>query len=259
MAVLPFRRWIEACLTIPVYFTKLQIHHVRKPLRKGKNKGHSAAFLRGVFGQSARFVIELVKTGAFMRAYAVLTGILGFAISGTALAQQTMQTNSPNAYYAAPLYNAPMQTPYYAPSQAGGVPTYNNLAQPVPVEQLIAGKNAPSYNFNTGTQAYTGFGNNPLSNITSIGSLTPEQSRYMQAQADAAAAQRQNEYMASLQQQPNAQQQGIASALPTQFSSGFNNPFGTQPEKPVKVTRRVVYRERNDPLVTPPRLFNPDQ
>ena len=77
----------------------------------------------------------------------VSLAVLGLACAAMpAMAQQTT-TTSPQVVYAVPMYNASPNS-YYQPG-VGGSPVYNNgSAQPYAMNQMIAGKNAPSYNFN---------------------------------------------------------------------------------------------------------------
>ena len=187
----------------------------------------------------------------------VSVAMLGLMAAVPAMAQQT-NTNAPTAptgpmIYAVPVYNGMSGTPQY---QQGTPTFYNNAAQaPLPLNQLAAGKNAPSYNYNNSgqTPAYTGFtGNNPLSGMD-YANLTPEQRRYLDQQE--AARYQQQQYLQQQQQQQRAQQQlGQANSY---LGGGSLNPFAQPEQKPKQ--RRVVYNERNNPLVTPPRLFNPDQ
>jgi hypothetical protein len=182
--------------------------------------------------------------------------ILGLACAAMpAMAQQT--TTQPQVVYTVPMYNSSPNS-YYQPG-VGGSPIYNNSgAQPYAMNQMIAGKNAPSYNFNNNT-AYTGFTNtgNPLAGAD-LANLTPEQSRYIEQQR---LYRVQQEQQAFLQQQQAQQQQAWqqpqqqVNSYMQNLNQGYN-PFMEQ-EKPRQ--RRVVYKERNNPLVTPPRLFDPDQ
>jgi hypothetical protein len=180
--------------------------------------------------------------------------ILGLAVAAMpAMAQQT--TTQPQVVYSVPMYNSSPNS-YYQPG-VGGSPIYNNgSAQPYAMNQMIAGKNAPSYNFSNNT-AYTGFTNtgNPLAGAD-LANLTPEQSRYIEQQRLYRVQQEQQAFL----QQQQAQQQQQAWQQPqmntTQNLNQGYNPFMEQ-EKPRQ--RRVVYKERNNPLVTPPRLFDPDQ
>lgn len=155
--------------------------------------------------------------------------------------------------YMVPMYLAPNTAAYG--TQNGTTPVYNNAGQPLPLNQMVAGRDAPSYNYNN--NAYTGFNANPLSNITSVGSLTPQQSQMMAAQRDAQAAAYQNEYIAQLQR--NMAPPADATGSSAYQGSAFNQLYtGNQQQRP-PTKRRVSYNQRNNPLATPPRLFNPDQ
>ncbi len=198
-----------------------------------------------------------------MRRFVILAIAAAGALSFSA---QSMAQNT--NYYGAPNYNTGTGTTYYtnAPN-GGGAPIYNNgtNVQPLPMQQMIAGRNAPSYNFNNGNQAYTGFGanSNPMSGVTSIGSLTPQQDAYLRAQQQSQNAGSFGQFGNNTYQQQYYQQQQQAgnTAYQNNGFSGFtgNNPFGTTPTAGVPTQKRVVYKERNNPLVDPPRLFNPDQ
>lgn len=186
---------------------------------------------------------------------------LSLSVSAGAFAQNNNGTN----YYGAPIYNTGAGTTYYTSQSNGAAPIYNNGSnvQPLPMQQMIAGKNAPSYNFNSGSSAYTAFGSsNPMANVTSIGSLTPEQDAYIRAQNQTQAqggygAQQPFGYQQNQYQQPA--QNGASSYQGNAFSGLYNNPFGTTPVADIPTKKKVVYKERNNPLVDPPRLFNPDQ
>lgn len=199
-----------------------------------------------------------------MRLFATVA-ILGL-VSGMPAMAQTTTTNTgasnPQMIYAVPVYNAmPSGTQY----QQGSPTVYNNgTASPLPLQQMTAGKNAPSYNYN-GAAPYSGFntGGNPMAGAD-MSNLTPEQRRYIDAQT--AANYQQEQYMReqqnrqALQQQQQMlqqQQQPFAQTNSYLGTGNFNNPFAEPEQKPKQ--RRVVYNERNNPLVTPPRLFNPDQ
>jgi len=201
-----------------------------------------------------------MNLGGIMR-YRLFPALLGFAVCAAlpAAAQDNTQTNwqqQQQPVYAVPMYLSPNGSQQY--NTQGGVPVYNNNAQPLPVEQLIAGKNAPSYNYNN--NAYTGFGgSNPLSNVTSIGSLTPQQEAMVRAQRDAQAAAYQRDYLAGLGQQgttPVPTSTGSSGYQGEAFSQLYNGIGQEQQQAPVR--RRVVYREKNNPLTTPPRLFSID-
>lgn len=182
-----------------------------------------------------------------LKLYAICTGLM-MATAVPAMAQST------------PIYNTNTGGTPYTNTNTGST-IYNNGTNvpPIALNQIIAGKNAPSYTYGGGgVKPYNGFNSNPLAGVTSIGSLTPEQATYLQNQQNQAYAAEQ----ARLAQQAQQQQYGSANSSLYQgsnFSQLYSNPFGTQPEKTVPTKRRVVYKEANNPLVTPPRLFNPEQ
>lgn len=179
---------------------------------------------------------------------------MAFAMPAAMAQQTTTTTTQPQVVYAVPMYNASPNN-YYQNGVGNTAPVYNNAnAQPYAMNQMVAGKNAPSYNYSK-TNAYTGFTNtgDPLVGAD-FANLTPEQSRYIEQQRQFRLQQEQQAYLqqqGQFQQQPQQQAAGYMQGL----NQGYN-PF-VEPEKPKQ--RRVVYKERNNPLVTPPRLFNPEQ
>ncbi len=173
--------------------------------------------------------------------------VIGLLLAGSAPALAQNEQNSNYYGSAAPTYAAP--TGNYS---TNGVVYNSGSVTPLPMQQMIAGKNAPSYNYGTAQPYNSGYSGN-----TSIGSLTPEQAAAQRAQRDAQAQAYQQQYMASIQQQsmqPNAatpnQQQGA-------FAQMYNNMTGGQEQQP-PVKKRVVYNGRPSPLVEPPRLFKTD-
>lgn len=153
-----------------------------------------------------------------------------------------------------PYYNTTTQTPtYYNQTTNGTVPFYNNgnTTPALPIQQMVAGKDAPSYNYNSnnGVQPYN-FGA-----TSSSYSPQPTMTQEQQAAAYQQTLQAQLAAQQAAQQQLQQQQYGQANlqAL-TQYP---NSPFGTAPQAPKQ--RKVVYKELNNPLKDPPRLFNPDQ
>lgn len=172
--------------------------------------------------------------------------MLGLVVTLPASAQ-TMPfygtTGDSSAYHSVPMYNGMTGVPQY---QTGvyGAPFYNNASpMPLPLNQMTAGVNAPSYNYD-GAQPYTGFtGGDPMAGMD-YANLTSEQRGMIDQQAAARAMQEQAFYANQMAQQGQI--------------NGGNQMFGgNQEQEPVR--RRVVYKEKNNPLVTPPRLFNPDQ
>ena len=181
----------------------------------------------------------------------VSLAVFGLMVSSAlpAMAQQNSGTGT-SADYSVPMYND-AGAAYYN-NTTGTAPVYNSTARPLPLNQMVAGKNAPSYNYNK-TQPYNNFGGDPLAGAD-LSALSPEQARLIRAQRDANAQRAQAEYMATLQQQ----QQGGAANPYLQGAGQMYNQFA-QPTPKAPAKRRVVYKEKNNPLVTPPRLFNPDQ
>lgn len=161
-----------------------------------------------------------------LKKYAVLT-ILTVGISAPALAQQAQRP---------PLYNTAMPN-----------------AQ-------VAGRNAPSYNFDSPStpsiQPYTfnsGTNNNPYSQQQQGSAQYYLNELAKQEQATRAAQGNYGRPQAPLYGQiPNpAANTGYGNQM-------YGNQFMPQEQKkPVK--RRVVYKDRNNPLTEPTRLFNPDQ
>ncbi len=188
---------------------------------------------------------------------AVLFG-LALCAAAPVWAQNNTATTNP---YMVPLYNGAGSTAYS--TQNGQAPVYNNTGAPFPMEQMIAGKNAPSYNYNRANSRAQAsiYGGNYLSGGNG-GALTPQEAEAIRAQRNAQAQAYQAEYMASLQQQAamQAQQNGVNSSLyqGSQFSNLYSSSQGEGAvKKPTQ--RRVIYKEKNDPLVTPPPLFNLDR
>lgn len=192
-----------------------------------------------------------MRFGIFLTAVMVAGIAPAFAQNNTGTANPYGTTTTIQPYATPQLYVAPGGTPT-------ANPYFNTQAQPMPMEQMVAGRNAPSYNFGGDSNAYTGFGGGTGSGgYNSIGVMTPEQAQLFNRQREAAALAYQNEYLAGLQQQAQPQQQA---APMQQQQQNFAAPFmGGQQQAAPPVRRRVVYREMNNPLATPPRLFNPDQ
>jgi hypothetical protein len=190
--------------------------------------------------------------------FALSAAVLALIVSVSPALAQNQQGN---VQYV-PVYNAGNNPVYFAATPQGGTPVYNNTsAPPVPLKQMIAGKNAPSYvykdpsqvqpyNFQSGGNAYQ-----------PQGTMTPQEEAAIRAQ------QYQEQLMNSLGQ--NGQNMGGVSTeqsilagggAPIDFSTLTGGPFGnTQQQQARPTKKRVLYKERNNPLVTPPRLFNPDQ
>lgn len=179
-------------------------------------------------------------------------GLAAFA-SAPAMAQNNASTT--------PYYNTTSTTPtYYATTPTGAVPVYNNLnTTPImPMDQMVAGKNAPSYNYNnpTGVQPYN-FGTG-AGNVSGQAAMSAEQQAQMYQQQ--LLNQQQQQQYANGQTGPMgvSTTQGSLQNL-TQFA---NSPFGTNTQgtaAAVPKQRKVIYKELNNPLKEPARLFNPDQ
>ncbi len=183
-----------------------------------------------------------------------LAGFIGFWAAFSVLPFAEVSAQNTQTQYI-PLYNAtPSSQTYYAPTNNGSVPVYNNAANTpsLPLEQMVAGKNAPSYNYNQTTQPYT-FG----AGTSGPNAFTAEQEAQVQAQYQAQ-LQAQQQYINSLYQQNPAGGQPGAAAVANGLTGGI---FGTTPSDQAAAPkqRRLVYRERNNPLSAPPLLFNPDQ
>ncbi len=185
-------------------------------------------------------LLNSLKSGA-----AILGVTLAIAIPAFA------QTNAQNTqtYNAQPVYNA--------------APVYNSGAnvQPYSMQQAIAGKNAPSYNYNPNPQPYNfnATGNQNAYGSNAFGAMTPEQATMLRAQRDAQAQAYQAQYMEQLRAQQQGGVYSNSSAYQGNAFSQLYNSFGQKDEEKVPTKRRVVYREKNNPLIEPPRLFNPDQ
>lgn len=138
---------------------------------------------------------------------------------------------------------------------------YNSGAnrQILPLDQMVAGRNAPSYAYG-GNQQRTqanlygnggGFGN-------MSGALSPDQARQLRSQRDANAQAYQQQYMDSLRQQqqnnpyPNPQMAG------SQYQGSQFEQLYAENDEPKPVKRKVLYKQLKNPLKEPPRLFNTD-
>lgn len=141
-------------------------------------------------------------------------------------------------------------------TQSGsGVPIYNSGANPLPMEQMIAGKNAPSYNYNSNkVQPYNLGGTGSMSSGAGA-PLTPDQVAQMRANRNAQAQQYEQHYL----QQAQNQLQGVT-APDGYAAQGYNALYGgqqqQQQQRPTK--KRLLYKQGEDMMPTPPRLFNID-
>jgi len=156
-----------------------------------------------------------------------------------------------------------MNTNTGGPVTYGGsasAPVYNTNAMPITTQP---GRNAPSYTFNSGSTnaGNVPYGFDPRSFPTGGNSLSPQEAARLTAQRDAQAQLYEQDYLARLQAASDMQRNNLLlGQMQNLQNGGFINPLTGKPEeeeKPKK--RRVVYGERNNPLQTPPRLFNPDQ
>lgn len=181
-------------------------------------------------------------------------GLAGFVlcgVTGAALAQQ----NSGGSY----LYVPSTGNVGYAPQGAtGAIPFYNNTAQPLPMDQLVAGKNAPSYNYRNNTQPY-----NLSPQRGGDGTMTGAQFEQLRSGRDQRAQQYENEYLQRLADRDaalNGSGQGAAGTAQGYLNNAQSlyNGNGQKQDQP-KRKKRLVYREDANPLATPPRLFDPDQ
>lgn len=181
-------------------------------------------------------------------------GLAGFvlcSVAGGALAQQQQQGSV--------VYVPMTGVQGYQPNSNGAVPFYNNAAGPLPMDQLVAGKNAPSYSYRGQTRPY-----NLAPSNTGNDTMTQDQFLQMRSDRDKRAQQYENEYLQRLAdrdaaaggygQQAAASAQNYYSNAQTQYNNVMN-PQANQPKK----KKRLVYRQDANPLNAPPRLFNPDQ
>jgi hypothetical protein len=171
-------------------------------------------------------------------------GLAGFVLSsfgGTALAQ-----NSGGSF----LYVPSTGNVGYAPQgTTGAVPFYNNTAQPLPMDQMIAGKNAPSYSYRNEIKPYN------LGNQSSgDGTMSAEDFMRARSSRDQRAQQYENEYLQRLAAR-DAALNGNSQASAGQGYSASSSIQQAQPKR----KKRLVYREDANPLAAPPLLFNPDQ
>lgn len=143
----------------------------------------------------------------------------------------------------------------YYPS-ANTVPVYNSGASPLPMDQLIAGKNAPSYNFGSGSNNIQPYNMNGSAGSQGAGApLSPAQVAQMRANRDAQAQQYEQQYM-----QQAAQQAQNATSPDGYLGQAYNSVYGQpqqQQQRPTK--KRLLYKKNDDLMPIPPRLFNPDQ
>ena len=173
----------------------------------------------------------------------IMAGFVAF-MAVPAMAQTAYQTTNTGV----PIYVPSTTGQAYTTTQTGVTPFYNNTAQPLPLQQMVAGKNAPSYNFKNQVQPY----NLNTASMNSNGALTPDEVDRIRASRDAQAQAYQKQFLEQSAQ--NGQPQTIGGAM----GNAYNSLMPTQ-DKPKPTKKRLVYRESANPLSAPPRLFNPDQ
>lgn len=168
----------------------------------------------------------------------ILVAGLAVLTAGSAQAQTSYQATTPSTGYV------------YTGNQNTASPIYNTNSQPLPMQQMIKGKNSPSYNFKGSSQPYN-FGTRD----DKSGPMTVEEADRIRAMRDAQAAEYEKNLVARINAQnaaPNGQAGTNGYGDLRQFLPGAQQP---QPQR----KKRLVYREDADPLRIPPRLFNPDQ
>lgn len=186
-----------------------------------------------------------------MRFFHVL-GVAGLVLSGFSVPAMAQQSGKSGSYLYVPSTGA---TGYAPRGASGAVPFYNNTAQPLPMDQLVAGKNAPSYNYRNQVQPY-----NLGPQRGGEGTMTAEQFEQMRSSRDQRAQQYENEYLQRLADRDaalNTGNQQAGGAGQGTYASGTQAYNNVQPAP--KKKKRLVYREDANPLAAPPRLFNPDQ
>lgn len=168
-----------------------------------------------------------------------LAGIMSGGFAGAAFAQQG------GSNY---LYAPQTGSTGYATGTTGAVPFYNNTARPLPMDQMIAGKNAPSYTYKNQIQPYN-------LGTQSMGDGTMSAEDFMRARSsrDQRAQQYENEYLQRLAARDAALNNPATGQAGAQAYNG-----GGQQAQP-KRKKRLVYREDANPLAAPPLLFDPDQ
>jgi hypothetical protein len=169
--------------------------------------------------------------------FALALGLAGIMIgAGTvpAMAQTYYQTQSSGS------------TPYYVVPNSGGNPYTNRNSATTSAadaarrtalynqQQAMPGQNAPSYTFKSGSAPMTG-----------DQAMALRDSRNQQAQ------QYQQDY---LQQAQTMFQNNPANPILNTMPYGMN----PQAQQPVKVKKRLIKREEDNPLAIPPRLFSID-
>lgn len=199
--------------------------------------------------------------------YILSLAVLGLAVGAGAPAYaQQQQAQQPSYVYQGqqqntnPVYN---NLGTYRPNTTNS-PYFNSAAnlQMLPMQQMIAGKNAPSYAYGgRQEQQQNGlFGGDGGFLGGGMGGISPEQANAIRAQRNANAAAYQQQYFDSVNQreaQQYAQQQ--AGMVGSQYQGSQFNQLYTDNQQPKPVKKKVIYNELNNPLKEPPRLFNPDR
>lgn len=198
--------------------------------------------------------------------YILSLAVLGLAVSAGVPAFAQQQQQQPSYTYQSqqqntnPIFN---NLGTYR-DNINNNPYYNSGAnlQMLPMQQMIAGKNAPSYAFgNRQQQQQANLYNNGGGFLDgAMGGISPEQANAIRAQRNANAAAYQQQYFESVNQreaqQYAQQQQGMAGS---QYQGSQFNQLYTDNQQPRPVKKKVIYNELNNPLKEPPRLFNPDR
>ena len=198
--------------------------------------------------------------------YTLSLAVLGFVLGAGVPAFAQQQQQQPSYVYqgqqqdTAPIYN---NLGAYRDNMANSQ-YYNSGAnlRMLPMQQMIAGQNAPSYAFgNRQQQQQNGIYNNGGGFLDGsvMGGISPEQANAIRAQRNANAAAYQQQYLENArqrQQMEYAQQQNMAGS---QYQGAQFNQLYAENAEPKPVKKKVIYNQLNNPLVEPPRLFNPDR
>lgn len=153
---------------------------------------------------------------------------------------------------------------YYSTTSQGQTNGYYTNAQPLALQQMVAGQNAPSYNYDQTSQTSSGYGYYGASPYT--GSYAATTSGYGAQGYTASGLMSPDEEAQYYASANGAQGQGMIYNPTISVQQRLNNlanmgPFTTkeQEEPKTRVVRRLSRNALNDPLAPPPRLFNPDQ
>lgn len=184
--------------------------------------------------------------------------VLGVALSaGVPAFAQGMEQQQPGYSYGGNYGNAPMYNGGGNQGSTAGTPLYNSGANlqmlPLPSQNAVAGKNAPSYSYNHSAANQPSYSNQQLNGGGAVGGLSPEQARGLNMQRQAAAQAYQQQYLANRQQQGASPNNNNASQYQgAQFNQLYN---ANQDAKPA-VKKKYVYKKPASPLTAPPPLFN---